>query len=73
MFWFFDYIVGGILVPLTGRQNFLTTALPGTSGQCGLFFFFDWRMIALLLYNVVLVSAIHQHESAINIHISPLS
>ena len=26
-----------------------------------------------MLYNIVLVSAIHQHESAINIHISPSS
>ena len=26
-----------------------------------------------LLYNIVLVSAIHQHESAISIHMSPRS
>ena len=40
VFWFFDHIIGGILVPLTGRQTLLTTAVPGTSCQCGLFFFF---------------------------------
>ena len=33
------------------------------------FLFLNWRM----LYNIVLVSAIHQHESARGIHVSPPS
>ena len=41
--------------------------------QCGPFFLFFKKKIFLiggyLLYNIVLVSAIHQHESAISIYI----
>ena len=38
---------------------------------------FNWRVIALSaspmaqLYNVALISAVQQHESAVSIHISP--
>ena len=36
-------------------------------------FIFNWKIITLLLYNIVMVSAIHQHQSAIDIYMSPLS
>ena len=35
------------------------------------FFFFLIFIARCLLYNIVLVSAIHQHESATGIHMSP--
>ena len=36
-------------------------------------FIFNWKIITLLLYNIVMVSAMHQHQSAIDTHMSPLS
>ena len=38
------------------------------------FIFFYWRTLPfLLLYSIIMVSAIHQHELAIGIHMSPPS
>ena len=38
-----------------------------------LYFFYIFLIEGLLLYNIVLVSAVHKHESAIAIHMSPPS
>ena len=63
-------------------KAFLSAELAGctSSGSSSFFFFFFLRSIeqnttigGQVLYNIVLASATHQHESAIGIHMSPSS
>ena len=73
IFYFIFFTLSNFFFPRSsgGHTNCRVGIGAHISSLSSCFFFFKFFIARCLLYSIVLVSAIHQHESATGIHMSP--